>query len=188
MLRSIFLVVLQLVLLMATAIASDLPKNTKVEVRLNQALGSDTSQTGQRFTATVSHDVTFGTGVLRKGAQVEGIVRDARSTMDYYQAGELDLELTAVTSGEKGYRITSGMLRLAGRERPRDPYTGKEDDRGARGQDTAQAAGQVIVGSSSPSHTIPGTDIAAGGFGARTGMQVLLPQNSKLTFVITGAD
>jgi hypothetical protein len=179
-----------LLLMPALCYASDqLPKNSKLEVRLDENLGSDISQTGQKFSATLSRAVTVsGRELLPKGAEATGIVKYAASTLGYGKPGELELELTEVTAGEKKYRIVTGTLRFQGKERRIDPATGRQDDRGARAEDAARAGVGVIGTKTNPGQTIPGTDITVAPSTAATGMQVLLPVKTKLVFNLASAD
>jgi hypothetical protein len=180
-----------LLLIPAACFAGDvLPKNTRVEVRLGENLGSDISTPGQSFTATLNRSVSLGgKNVLQKGALVSGTVRYAESTLNYSQAGELALELTSVTSGGKEYRVTTSLLRFQGRARQTNPATGKQDDRGARVEDATRAGVGVLGGANtSATHTIPGTNVSVGPETPSTGMQVILPANSKLIFTVTSAE
>ena len=180
-----------LLLIPASSFAGDsLPKNARLEVRLEQSLGSDVSQPGQSFTATLNRSVSLGgKDILLKGSLVSGVVKEAESTLNYSRAGELVLELTSVTSGGKERRISTGLLRFQGRARPIDPTTGRQDDRGARIEDATRAGVGVIGGANTSStHTIPGTSISVGPNTPSTGMQVILPAKSKLTFTVSSAE
>jgi hypothetical protein len=176
--------------LLATAacFASDLPKNTRLEVRLDETLGSDISQIGQDFSATLTRSISLGKEGLKKGDHVSGVVKYAESTLNYYRPGEIELELTSVTSSGKVRQIATNTLRFQGKERQADPATGKQDDRGARSEDMARGAiGVVGAANTAPSQTIPGTGVAVGPSSPATGMQVVLPAKSKLTFTITSS-
>jgi len=177
-------------LLASVALASAIPKNTKLEVRLNEMLSSDQSQTGQRFTATLTRGVSAGGAVvLEKGSIVEGVVKRAEPTYDYQQAGELDLELVSVTSGGKKYLLQTNRVVLMGRPVRRDPRTGRPMDRGSRVGDVIHGTLGGIGGTdtSGPSTTIPGTDVSVGAGSGSQGTQVILPMKSKLTFNLTSA-
>jgi hypothetical protein len=164
-------------------------KNVRIEVRLDQILGSDISHDGETFTGSLNRQVSLGPNVvLPKGSLVQGVVKNAESTMDYYRPGILELELTSVSTGGKTYQILTNTLRLMGKERRMDPSNGKQDDRGARGEDAARAAGAVLGGTTSTAQTIPGTGVAVGTSDRVTGMQVILPKNSKLTFTVTTSE
>jgi hypothetical protein len=56
-------------------VASDLPKNLKLEVQFQETLTSDSSETGQRFSAILNKSISAGGKVVfEKGTIVEGIV------------------------------------------------------------------------------------------------------------------
>jgi len=186
--RRIFLALLLLVSI--DCLSTDLHKNAKLEIRLDQTLGSDISQAGQTFTATLNRPVSIGEkNVLQKGARIEGLVQDASSTLQYSQPGQLELALTSVTSGGKIIRISTNTLRFLGKERQINPATGKQDDRGARVQDITRASvGVVGGGNTNAGHTIPGTEISVAPSTPATGMQVILPVKTKLVFTVTSSN
>ena len=179
-----------LVLASVAVFGKDQLKNVRIEIRLDQSLGSDISHDGESFTGSLNRQVSLGPNVvLPKGSVVQGVVKNAESTMDYYRPGILELELTSVSTGGKTYQISTNTLRLMGKERRMDPTNGgKQDDRGARRDDAIRAAGAVLGGTNSTAQTIPGTSIAVGTSDRVTGMQVVLPQNSKLTFTVTTSE
>jgi hypothetical protein len=153
--------------------ASGLPKHVKLEVRLDQMLSSEISSSGDRFSATLDRDVTLGDKtMLKKGASVQGMVREAESTLNTSQPGELELVLRSVVSEGSNYEVTTNPLWISG-----DPSAGAPNAR--------EAAEQGAIGVMVPrqSQNIPGTNVAVGRPGA--GKQVILPAKSKLTFVLT---
>jgi hypothetical protein len=175
-----------LVLASAACFSSDIPKNTWLEVRLDETLGSDISQIGQDFSATLTRSISLGKEGLKKGDHVSGVVKYAESTLNYYRPGEIELELTSVMLNGKVCQIATNTLRFQGKERRADPSTGKQDDRGARGEDIARGAiGVAGAANTTTAQTIPGTGVAVGPSTPVTGMQVVLPAKSKLTFTIS---
>ena len=169
--------------------ASDIPKNTKVQIRLEQGLSSDTSIIGQIFMATLDRDVNFGkVKTWKKGARVEGVVKYAESTENYRHAGELELELTSVTSEGIRYVVSTSLLRMAGKMGATDPRTGRQDDRGARAADVTRATIGMTTPANGPMATIPGTNGSVTIGGSSTGMQVILPPKSKLAFNLISAE
>jgi len=152
--------------------ASGPPKHVKLEVRLDQMLSSETSSSGDRFSAVLDRDVTLGDKtVLKKGASVQGVVREAESALSS-QMGGLELLLSSVVSEGKNYAVTTNPLWISG-----DPSAGAPNAR--------QAAEQGAIGVMVPrqSQNIPGTNVAVGR--PVEGKQVFLPAKSKLTFVLT---
>jgi hypothetical protein len=178
-----------LILIAGSAFTKDQYKNLRIEIRVDQNLGSDISRSGEAFSGSLNKQVALAPNVvIPKGSVVQGIVTAAEPTMRYYQPGVLELELTSLSSGGKLYRVSTSILRLMGKERRRDPITGKQDDRGARQEDATRAVtGVVLGGNTSTARTIPGTDISAGTSDPVGGMQVIVPKNTKLTFTITSS-
>jgi hypothetical protein len=166
--------------------ASDLPKNLKLEIRMEETLTSDSAQTGQKFSATLSKAVSAGEKVVfEKGAMVEGVVKLAEPTYNYRQPGELDLELTSIHANGKLYLLKTNPIILEGKPTMTDPRTGRPTDPGSRKGDIARATIDTIPGMDrgGVSGTVPGTDINVGA-GTQTshGMQVIVAARSKLTF------
>jgi hypothetical protein len=183
-----------LLLLLASSLpvmASDLPKNIKLEVRMEETITSDSAQTGQKFSATLSKAVSAGEKVVfEKGAMVEGVVRLAEPTFNYRQPGELDLELVSIHANGKLYVLTSNMLVLQGKATMMDPRTGRPMDPSSRKGDVARATIDTIPGMDrgGVNTTIPGTDVNVGsGSPASRSMQVIVPARSKLTFNVSSA-
>jgi hypothetical protein len=169
-----------LILIASSAFTKDQYRNIRIEIRVDQNLGSDISRSGEAFSGSLNKQVALAPNiVIPKGSPVQGVVKTAEPTMNYYQPGVLELELHSVESGGKLYRISTSILRLMGKERRRDPMTGKQDDRGARQEDATRAVtGVVLGGNSSTARTIPGTDIAVGTSDSFSGMQVIVPTQS----------
>ena len=179
-----------LILIASPAFTKDQYKNIRIEIRVDQNLGSDISRSGEAFSGSLNKQVALAPNVvIPKGSPVQGVVKTAEPTMNYYQPGLLELELRSMESGGKLYRISTSTVRLMGKERRRDPITGRQDDRGARQEDATRAVtGVVLGGNNGTSRTIPGTDIGVGTSDPVRGMQVIVPKNTKLTFTITSSN
>ncbi len=166
--------------------AGDLPKNIKLEIRMEETLTSDSAQTGQRFSATLNKGVSAGEAVVfEKGAMVEGVVKLAEPTFNDRQPGELDLELLSIRSKGKLYLLTTNMIVLQGKVTATDPRTGRPVDTGSRKGDVARATMDTIPGMDrgGVATTIPGTDVSVGSGGPSSrGMLVIVPGRSELTF------
>ncbi len=172
-------------------VAGDLPRNIKLEVRMEETLTSDSSSTGQRFAATLNKSISAGDAVMfERGATVEGVVKLAEPTFNYRQPGELDLELVSIRSKGKLYLLKTNMLVLQGRATATDPRTGRPMDPGSRKGDVARATIDTVPGMDrgGVATTIPGTDISVGsGSSNSRSMQVIVPAKSKLTFNVSSA-
>jgi len=172
-------------------VASDLPKNIKLQVQMEETLTSDSSQTGQRFSATLNKAVSAGEKVVfEKGSMVEGVVKLAEPTFNYRQPGELDLELTSIHANGKLYVLRTNTIILEGKPTMTDPRTGRPTDPGSRKGDVARATIDTIPGMDrgGVATTIPGTDVNVGsGSASSRSMQVIVPARSKLTFNVSSA-
>jgi len=98
------------------------PGDTSIHVTLNQAVSSDQSRPGDRFTATVSQPIILGDKtVVPEGAEVEGIVVDARRSGRLKGRAHLDLALESVNVNGTDYKIRTGSaVRVGGKHRNRN--------------------------------------------------------------------
>lgn len=183
MLKKLFSVVACILLIVLVGFAADLPKNTKIQVRIDEMLSSDLSQTGQKFKATLDKSVSVKDGLfLEQGSKVEGVINYAESTNQLSRPGELDLQLIAVTSGGKTYLLETKTLRHAGRA-SNDPANGRPSSDDPR-QTARDSLGAVISENAGATSTLPGTDISVGPQSDPTGKKVILRTKSKLIFVL----
>ena len=82
------------------------PASTVLTVRLGQALGSKSSQTGTVFTGTMANPVTMaGKMVIPEGSEASGVVREAKKAGRFKGAAVLSLELTALMVNGHKYNI-----------------------------------------------------------------------------------
>src|SRR5262249_3310917 len=135
-LRCVFVIFL----LSLPVLASDLPKNIKLEVKMEETLTSDSAQPGQKFSATLNKAVSAGNKVVfEKGAMVEGVVSMVEPTYNYRQTGELDLELVSIRANGKLYALKTNTVLLRGKPTVTDPRTGRPMDPSSRKGDAARA-------------------------------------------------
>ena len=99
-----------------------IPGDTSIHVTLNQALSSDQSRPGDHFTATVSQPIILDNKtVVPEGAEVEGIVVDARRSGRLKGRAELNLALESVNVNGTDYSIrTTSTVRVGGKHRNRN--------------------------------------------------------------------
>lgn len=176
--------------IISPAAAGNSPKSVKLEIRVENTLSSQTSMTGEKFTATLDKSVSFGDAVMfEKGAAVEGVVKLAEPAYNYDQPGELDLELVSVRSKGKLYLLHSNVMVLEGTRPPTDPRTGRPLNSGVSKGDIARATIGSIAGAGrgGETTTIPGTSGTVGASQAGRSVQVVVPARSKLTFSVTSA-
>lgn len=97
---------------LATTKSSELltvPAGTPIEVRMEQTLASNQSNSGDRFEATVVHPITVdGKPVIPPGARVEGVVVDARESGNLKGVARLRLALDSVEVSGASYELHTG--------------------------------------------------------------------------------
>jgi hypothetical protein len=87
------------------------PSGTALTVKLGQAVGSKTSQTGQTFLATLAQPVTVrGTPAIPAGSTISGTVVSAKAKGKIKGEGELVLALTNITVNGRTYSIRTAAL------------------------------------------------------------------------------
>jgi hypothetical protein len=163
------------ILLISFASASDLPKHTKLQIRLNETLSSESLITGMTFTGTLDKGLSVGEAViLPQGALVEGIVKDVDRASPYQARTRIWLELTSITTGTVSYAVTTNPTIVEGK--PTRPNPTAEDglDRPSRKAEAARIALDTIA------------NTTIGAQSGNTEMVVLGPK-SKLTFTLTSA-
>ena len=88
-----------------------LPAGTVLTVRLASTVGSKTSNTGDRFNATIATPVeSDGKVVLPKGAEVQGKVAQAVPQGRFKGGASLSLALESVTVGGDAYDIKTNSV------------------------------------------------------------------------------
>jgi len=156
-----------------------LPVGTTIRIRVNRLLASDKLKAGDHFDGLVANDVTAGGFVaIPRGASVQGVVVDAKSSGAISGRGELSLQLTSIAMGGKVYPVTS------------DVWSRKGPDK--TGQTVGNAAGLGIAGALIGAIAGRGAGAAIGaGVGAGAGVaasaasprgQVVVPPEGMLTF------
>jgi hypothetical protein len=156
-----------------------IPAGTMVRIRVNRLLASDRLKPGDHFDGVVANDVTAGGFVaIPRGASVQGVVVDSKSSGAISGRGELSLQLTSVSMGGKLYPIASDVWKRSGPDKT--------------GQTVGSAAGLGIVGALIGGIAGRGAGAAIGaGVGAGAGVaasaaspkgQVVIPPEGMVTF------
>src|ERR1041385_2612508 len=136
--------ILVILLFTLPVLASDLPKNIKLEIKMEETLSSDSASPGQKFSATLNKAVSAGAKVVfEKGAVVEGVVSMVEPTYNYRQTGELDLELVSIRANGKLYALRTNPVILRGKPTVTDPRTGRPMDPSSRKGDVARATIEI---------------------------------------------
>jgi hypothetical protein len=96
-------------LLALVAVAQAIPAGTRITVRMGSEISSATAKAGDRFEATLAHDlVVNGKRIAKAGATARGKVTSAKSSGRLHAPGELALRLTSVQVNGKMVPIASG--------------------------------------------------------------------------------
>ena len=158
------------------------PAGTPLAVRVNQALGSKTSQTGQTFTATLAQPLSVGGHhAIPRGADFLGTVLNAKSKGKVKGEGELSLQLTSVTVHGHTYKIQTASL---------DSTVKGKGKRTAATTGGGAAGGALIGGIAGGGKGAAIGALVGGGVGfiggAATGnKQIEIPAETVLTFELT---
>jgi hypothetical protein len=87
------------------------PAGTSLSTRISSALGSKTSEAGDRFHGTLANSVRLdGNVVIPAGSAVSGVVVTAHSAGKFKGAASLAVRLIAVNVKGKSYSISSNMI------------------------------------------------------------------------------
>lgn len=90
---------------------ADLPAGTRLRIRLDQDLGSQISQPGDTFSATVADDVAVnGQTVIRQGARAEGTVINAKPLGRIKGGALLEVRLERVQSRWGSYPVSTSTI------------------------------------------------------------------------------
>ena len=158
------------------------PAGTALIVRVSQALGSDTSKTGQTFLATLEQPVSVGAiPAMPAGSTVRGVVVAAKAKGKIKGQGELALGLTSISVGGRTYSIQTNELQstVQGKGKRTAVTTG------------GGAAGGALIGGLAGGGKGAGIGLLLGGGaglvgGALTGnKQIEIAAESVLTFTLT---
>jgi hypothetical protein len=158
------------------------PAGTALTVRVGQALGSKTSQTGQTFLATVAQPVSVGgRTAIPAGATVSGTVVNAKPKGRFKGEGQLSLALMSIAVKGKTYSIQTRALDSA--VKGKGKRTAATTGGGAAGG--ALIGGLAGGGKGAGIGALVGAGAGLVG-GAMTGnTQVEIPAESALTFQLS---
>jgi hypothetical protein len=171
-LKSFALLLLMFSVLPANA-ADELPKGTKITVRIKSTLNSDNVTPGDTFEATLDHDlIVNGKTIAAEGATVRGRVDTSDSSNGGQTSGLLIIQLTEVETKEAIYNFTTTTYTRQGHARtgPRNRPGNIADTIGGIGRPTN-----------------PGDVDMGGSIGRGSGPAALIPAESIVTFRTTSA-
>ena len=168
---------LTLLLLFATIsalAANDIPKGTKIDVRITTMLNSDSTSPGDTFEARLNRDlVVNGKTIAPEGAIARGRVDTADPSNGGQTAGVLIIRLTEIETKDAIYNFTTNTYTRQGHGRAR-PYN------------RAGSVADTIAGVGHPGNNPP--DIGGGtSIGSGSGPAALIPEGTLVTFRTTTA-
>lgn len=158
-----------------------IPAGTALSVRLNQAIGSKSSQVGTAFTGSVSVPVTVdGKTVIPVGTDVTGVVADAKKAGRFKGGAVLALQINSITVKGHQYNIETEAFGQTSTGK------GKRTTGAVVGGTGVGAAIGGLAGGGKGAAIGALAGAAAGTAGAATGNRdIQLPAESLLTFRLT---
>ncbi|HXX71259.1 MAG TPA: hypothetical protein VEI55_03140 [Candidatus Acidoferrum sp.] len=100
-----------------------LPEATAIHVTLNNAVGSDRSQPGDHFEATLSQSVVLGgRTIIPEGARATGVVVDARRSGRLVGHSHLQIALESIEVGGNIYEIRTATETKIGKRHGRHNF------------------------------------------------------------------
>ena len=181
--RSVKLITL-IALLALLAAAQTIPAGTHISVRTGQEISSGTAKVGDRFEATLTHDlVVSGKTLAKAGAPARGKVTLAKSSGRLHAPGQISVRLTSVEVKGKMVPVSTGSYHLEGKSHTKSNATkiGGGTAVGALIGGLAGGGKGAAIGA--------GAGAAAGtGVAAATGKEeAVIPAEKALSFTTTAA-
>jgi hypothetical protein len=155
------------------------PVDTVITVVTDEPLGSKTSQSGQRFKATVESEIAVdGHVVIAKGAHATGMVKDAKPAGRFKGGSALELTLISVEAEGKEHDIQTSnpTLTHAGKGKRTAVLTGGGGAAGALIGGLAGGGKGALIGA------VVGAGAGAGGAAFTGKADVVVPAESGLSF------
>jgi hypothetical protein len=159
------------------AYAAAIPPGKQVRVRLGQTISSDKARSGESWQGTLAEDlVVDGRTIAKRGADVKGIVAEAKSSGRLSDPGVLKLKLTSIA----GQSVNTASVVRQG-----DSHKGRNVKSAGGGAAVGAIIG-AIAGGGKGAAIGAGAGAAAGTAGAAaTGKKdVRIPVETVLTFTV----
>ena len=159
-----------------------IPAGTVLTVRLAEAVGSKTSQQGERFQATVAEPITIGgKTVIPVGANASGQVTEAHPAGRFKGAASLGLALTSLHVAGTNYAIQSTAVQQASKGKGKRTATMVGGGAGAG----ALIGGLAGGGKGAAIGALAGGAAGTAGAGLTGNSDISLPAESALSFKLT---
>jgi len=158
-----------------------IPSGTSLSVRLVDPVGSDISQQGQTFHATLSSPLAVdGEVVIPEGYEVEGHVVDVENGGKFTGKARLTLQLDRISAGGKHYNIQTDQFHRETKSRT----TNTAEKVGGGSVLGAIIGGIAGGGKGAAIGAAAGGGIGGGAQAAGKAPQVKLPSETVLTFTL----
>jgi hypothetical protein len=156
-----------------------IPPGTRIRVRLDQAVGSKISVTGQAFKATVAADVLVnGQTVIAQGADAVGTVIAARPLGRIKGGALLELRLDRVTTPSGSYPVATSTMERT--EKGKGSRTAKFA--GGGGAFGAILGGLAGGGKGALIGAVAGAGAGTAGSAVTGNKEIVLPTETLVTF------
>ncbi len=100
---------------LALALSSTTVFAQQAEVRINQRLSSESTESGSTFEGSLVRPVTLNGRTCAKGSLVQGVVSDAKKSGRLSSPGVLQVEPTSINCGGRRVSVSAEPVRLEGR-------------------------------------------------------------------------
>ena len=100
---------------LALALSSTTAFAQQAEVRINQRLSSESTESGSTFEGSLVRPVTLNGRTCAKGSLVQGVVSDAKKSGRLSSPGVLQVEPTSINCGGRRVSVSAEPVRLEGR-------------------------------------------------------------------------
>ena len=157
----------------------DIPAGSRLQVSLNQELGSKISQPGESFSATVTEDVVVdGVRVIAQGARAEGKVIDAKPLGHFKGGARLALRLQQVSTTAGSYPVSTSTVErtLKGKGKRSATFIGGGAGLGALVGGLAGGGKGAAIGAAA------GAGAGTAGAAATGNKQIVMPAGTVLAF------
>ena len=101
--------------MLALALSSATAFAQQAEVRINQRLSSESTESGSTFEGSLVRPVTLNGRTCAKGSLVQGVVSDAKKSGRLSSPGVLQVEPTSINCGGRRVSVSAEPVRLEGR-------------------------------------------------------------------------